>query len=144
MASLPILNLELLKGWVVPYILHLRKICGPGVYVPNWIGERFLKNPGEMLSLKLQVSPDFLEGQDPDVETIGPAFYKNYAETHNVPLVLGVGAAFLANATPEEISQRVKNYVEVGGKNGRFALYLCNLGATTPPENVRAAIVAVG
>jgi len=143
MSSLPILNLEILEEWVVPYILRLREICGPEVHVPNWVGERFLEKPEEMLAIKLQVSPGFLEGQDPDVETIGPAFYKEYAEEHNVPLVLGVGAGFLAQAKPEEVRQRVKDYVEVGGKNGRFALYLCNLGATTPPENVRAALEAV-
>jgi uroporphyrinogen-III decarboxylase len=143
MGSLPILNLEILEEWVVPYILRLREICGPEVYVPNWVGERYLEKPEEMLALKLQVSPEFLEGQDPDVETIGPDFYKEYAEEHNVPLVLGVGASFLAQAKPEEVSQRVKDYISVGGKNGRFALYLCNLGATTPPENIRAAIEVV-
>lgn len=139
-ASIPIVNLSMLKEWIVPYILRLRKICGPEVNVPNWIGEKYLKNPKEMLDLKLQVCPDFLEGQDPDVEALGPEFYKEYAGQHNVPLVLGVGASFLANSDPEEISERVKRYVEIGGENGRFALYLCNLGATTPPENVRAAI----
>jgi uroporphyrinogen-III decarboxylase len=41
------------------------------------------------------------------------------------------------------VTQRVKHYVEIGGRNGRFALYLCNLGPTTPPENVRAAVDAV-
>ena len=143
MASLPIVNLEMLEEWVVPYILKLRQICGPEVYVPNWIGERYLEQPEKMLALKLQVSPDFLEGQDPDVNTLGPATYKDYAEERDVPLVLGVGAEFLAHATPDEVSQRVGEYVKVGGRNGRFALYLCNLGATTPPDNLQAAIEAV-
>ena len=142
-ASLPILNLRLLEEWVVPYILRLREICGPEVYVPNWVGEKYLKQPEEMLALKLQVSPDFLEGQDPDVAALGPALYKEYAEAHDVPLVLGVGAGFMALSTPEEVRERVRHYVEVGGQNGRFALYLCNLGATTPPENIRAAVEAV-
>jgi hypothetical protein len=133
----------MLKEWVVPYILRLRELCGPQVYVPNWVGEKHLKKPAEMLALKLQVSPGFLEGQDPDVAALGPAFYKEYAEQHDVPLVLGVGASFMALSTPKEVRERVRHYVEVGGKNGRFALYLCNLGATTPPENVRAAIEAV-
>ena len=84
-----------------------------------------------------------MEGQDPDVNTIGPVFYKEFAEKHDVPLVLGVGARFMALAKPEEVSQRVKDYVQVGGENGCFALYLYNLGATTPPENVKAAIDAV-
>ena len=37
----------------------------------------------------------------------------------------------------------MRHYIEAGGKNGRFALLLCNLGATTPPENVIAAVEAV-
>jgi uroporphyrinogen-III decarboxylase len=79
-------------------------------------------------------------GQDPDVEALGPAFYKQYALRHGVPLILGAGAAFLATAGPEAVADRVRRYVEVGGRGGRFALYLCNLGASTPPENVRAAV----
>jgi hypothetical protein len=68
---------------------------------------------------------------------------KEYAEQHEVPLILGVGASFMALSTPEEVTNRVKRYIEIGGKSGRFALYLCNLGGTTPRENLRAAIDAV-
>ncbi len=118
-------------------------MCGPEVYVPNWVGESLLQEPEEMLALKLQVSPEFLEGQDPDVSTLGPAIYKSYSEKNDVPLVLGIGARFITQATPDEVRQRVQDYVKVGGRNGRFALYLCNLGATTPAENVRAALDAV-
>ena len=46
-------------------------------------------------------------------------------------------------AMPHSLVNRVKHYVEVKGRNGRFALYECNLGATTPRENVKAAIDAV-
>jgi len=142
-ASLPIVNLSILRDWVVPTIRQLREWCGPAVYVPNWVGDRYLKHPEEMFELKLEVCPAFLEGQDPDVQALGPALYKEYAERRSVPLVLGVGAGFLALSTPQEVTQRVKHYVEIGGENGRFALYLCNLGPTTPPENVRAAVDAV-
>ena len=87
--------------------------------------------------------PGFVEGQDPDVEELGPALYKEYANQKGVPLILGIGAAFLALNTPQEIANRVRHYIEVGGKDGRFALLLCNLGATTPPANVKTAIGAV-
>jgi len=143
MASLPIVNMNILEEWVVPYILCLKDICGPGIYVPNWVGERHLINPEEMLALKSQVSPEFIEGQDPDVEALGPVFYKSYAQERGLPLVLGVGASFMAHATPKEVEVRVKHYIEVGGKGGNFALYLCDLGASTPAENVKAAIEAV-
>ena len=142
-ASLPIVNMPILEEWITPYILRLREICGPEVYVPNWVGERYLKNPEELLELKLQVCPDFLEGQDPDVETLGPQVYKDYAVKQNVPLILGVGASFLASSEPEQISERIQEYVKVGGKGGRLALYLCNIGASTPAENVKAAVEAI-
>lgn len=142
-ASLPIVSPAILRDWVVPYILRLRELSGADVYVPNWVGERYLRNPAEMLDLKLRVCPGFLEGQDPDVEVLGPAVYKEHAQKNGVPLILGVGAGFLVLNSPSEVRERVRRYVETGGRNGRFALYLCNLGATTPADNVKAAVDAV-
>ena len=141
--SLPLVDLDIIKEWIIPYVVRLRELCGPEVYVPNWVGESYLKNPEELLDLKRQVCPELVEGQDPDVEKIGPDLYKKYAAKHNLPLILGNGAVFLATATPAEIAGRVKYYIETGGKKGRLILYLCNLGATTPPENVKAAVEAV-
>jgi len=139
-ASLPIVNLPVLRRWVSPYIQRLRELCGPEVYVANWVGEHYLPNPAEMLELKLAVGPGALWAQDPDVETLGPAVFKEFAVAHDVPLVLGVGAGFLSLAAPGDVEARVREYVEVGGRGGRFALYLCNVGATTPPANLRAAV----
>jgi uroporphyrinogen-III decarboxylase len=141
MASVPIVNPTILAKWVMPNILRVRERCGPQVYVPNWVGERHLKNPREMLALKLQVSPGFLEAQDPDVAELGPEIFKTYAEEHQRPLVFGLGASFMENATPDEVRQRTQYYLEVGTRNnGGFALYLCNLSAATPPENIHTAI----
>jgi uroporphyrinogen-III decarboxylase len=141
--SLPIVSPEIIRQWLIPSIARLRELCGPKVYVPNWVGEHYLRSPEEMLDLKAEVCPDFVEGQDPDVEKLGPLFYKRYAEKRNRPLVIGLGAAFLALSSPDEVVGRVKEYVQIGGRNGRFALYLCNLGATTPPENIKAAVETV-
>jgi hypothetical protein len=139
-ASLPIVNLPILKRWIIPSIQRLRELCGPEVYVANWVGERYLPNPAEMLNLKLAVGPGALWAQDPDVESLGPALFKDFAVAHDVPLVLGVGAGFLALAKPGDVEARVRTYVEVGSRGGRFALYLCNVGATTPAANLRAAV----
>lgn len=142
-SSLPIVNLDIIREWNVPYIMRLRELCGPEVHVPNWVGESHLKKPKQLLDLKRQVCPGFVEGQDPDVERLGPNLYKQYARHLQLPLILGVGAGFLATSTPAEVAARVRHYVEIGGKDGRFALYLCNLGATTPAENVNTAIETV-
>jgi len=139
-ASLPLVNLPLLQHWIVPSIQRLREFCGPEVFVANWAGERYLPNPVAMLELKLAIGPGALWAQDPDVETLGPAFFKEFTVAREVPLILGVGAGFLALSTPGEVEARVRKYVEIGGRGGRFALYLCNVGGTTPPVNLRMAL----
>jgi len=142
-ASPPILSPSFLVEWALPYIVRLRELCGEGVYVPNWVGDSCFDNPEEMFSYKLKACPKFLEGQDPDVEKIGPEKYKEYAEKHNVPLVLGIGSKFLAQASRKEVVDRVQNYIDIGGRGGRFVLYLCGLTKTTPPENIRAVIKTI-
>ncbi len=141
-ASVPIVNLRLLRDWAAHYIVRLRELTGLHVTVANWVGEAFLREPAAMLDLKLQACPDVLQGQDPDVERLGPAFYRAHADSRGVPLTLGIGAGFLAQATPGQIRDRVQHYVRAGGQAGRFSLYLCNVSGATPPENLRAAVAA--
>lgn len=143
LASLPIVNIKLMDEFIAPYVERLRAACGPHVIVPNWTGERYAKNPLEVMDIRLRVNPSFVEGQDPDVEALGPQFYKAYADKHDLPLLLGVGAVFLRKGTPEEIFNRVKHYVTVGGENGRLWIYLCNIEPGTPMENIKAAVRAV-
>jgi hypothetical protein len=142
-ASLPIVNLDILKNWILLHIERLWYLCEAQICMPNWISKSLLDNPAEMLKLKRQACPGFVEAQDPDVEKLGPEFYKKYANKNGLPLILEVDAVFLATASPEEVTQRVRQHIKVGGRNGRFAIYLCNLGATTPTVNVRAAVAAV-
>lgn len=141
-ASIPIVNLRILRDWAAPSILRLRAMCGDHVSVVNWVGERYLKRPDEMLDLKLTIGRGSIQGQDPDVEALGAEIYKDYANRKNVALSLGVGAAFLTNSAPDEIARRVQHYCQIGRQASRFSLYLCNVGRTTPPENLRAAIQA--
>ena len=120
-------------------------IASPGNMWPTPIcsklgGELNLKNPDELLNLILQVRPDFLEVQGPDVEAHSPQVFKDFAQNHNIPFIIDVGAAYLATSTPEALNDRVSNCVEVGRKNQSIALYLCNPGASTPPENVKSTV----
>ena len=142
-ASVPILSPTMIEEWVMPYIARLRDATHPDLSVPNWIGEAGLKEPLDLMDRKLTVTQHFIEGQDPDVEKLGPDYYVEYADRNDVPLVLGVGASFLALSSPSKVFDRVKHYVRTGMQHDRFALLLCNLGATTPEDNVRAAIAAV-
>ncbi len=143
MASLPVINEKIMAEWIVPYIEKLRHAFGPGLIVPNHTGERFSASPERFMDMRRRANPKFIEGQDPDVAKLGPEFYKQYAQKHDLPLLLGLGAAFLNNATPDDINRRVKHYIEVGNQNGRLWFYLCNLSPSTPDANIQAAVQAV-
>lgn len=139
MASLPIVNLDILENWVVPYNLRIVKECNAGVNVPNWTGEKYLKSQEDldrMFELKHQVCPDFMEGQDPDTEILGPEMYLRYAEKYNVPLILGIGAEFLKRASLREVIEKAQLYADTEERNTRGAsLYLCDIAPGTPKEN---------
>lgn len=141
-ASPPIVNLEILREWALPYIRRLQARFGSGVYVGNWVGERLLAEPQAMLDLKLAACGRYIQGQDPDAAALGAPYYKAYARQRDVPLILGVGAGFLATSTPAQVAERVRAYCRTGARGGRFALYLCNIGPTTPPANLHAAVEA--
>ena len=143
LASPPNESIEGLKEFDLKYLLKLRESFRNEAVVQNWWGESSVKEPEELLELKQLASPRIIIGQDPDVERIGPKIYKDFAKEHNVPLALGIGAGFLMRATLEEIKERVKRYVEVGKQAGKFFLYLCNVGANTPTENLDIAVEAV-
>ena len=142
LASLPLVNLNILSQWVIPAILRLREACGAEVNVSNWWGESWLKQPEQMLALKIRVCPHLLKAQDPDLEKLGAGFYQAIAAKYDVPLVLGLGAGYLARSTPEQVRQRVRQIIREAGENGRLALYLCSLNAATPRQNIMAAVEA--
>jgi hypothetical protein len=143
MASLPMVNERIMEEWLVPGIGQLQEVVGPKVCVPNWTGERYSKNPEKVMDFRRKVNPGFIQGQDPDIEVLGPEFYRDYADKHDLPLLLGIGAVFLNDATPEEVEARVKHYVEVGNRDGKLWFYLCNLSPTTPKDNIKAAVSAL-
>lgn len=143
MASMPLVNVHILKEFVIPYILRLKELCHQDVTVLNWWGESHLDDPQEMLELKLWISPKILQGQDPDVEKLGPALYKAFAVQKNTALILGIGNSFLQKATTTEIRKRIANYIKAAAPGGRFIIYFCYLSTETPTDNIREAVKAV-
>ncbi len=143
MASPPLVDIKILSEFIVPYILKLKELCGDEVTIINWWGDQYIKNPEEMLSLKLKISPAIIQGQDPDVEIIGPEFYKDFAVKNRTALVLGIGNIFLQNSGKDAIKSRIAHYNKSFSTGEKFMIYLCYLSAETPPENVREAVSAI-
>ncbi|MBM3732626.1 MAG: hypothetical protein FJW24_04015 [Acidimicrobiia bacterium] len=146
--SLPFITEDMVHEFSVPYLHKLRKLCGdrPGVRCDNWWGDAFAENAEKYWDIKLSVTPQYLKVQDPDCFRVGTERVRAYADTKGCALSFGVGTLILQKGTPEQITQRVHEYMEVGsrGPHGKkFFLYFCSFSAQTPAENVRIAVDAV-
>ncbi|MDO4556774.1 MAG: hypothetical protein Q4B70_16800, partial [Lachnospiraceae bacterium] len=51
---------------------------------------------------------------DPDLEKIGPKYFRDYADKAHSPLAFGISTSFLQSASVEEVVERVKRYTLVG------------------------------
>jgi uroporphyrinogen decarboxylase len=144
-SSLPLVTLEILEQFLVPYAKRLREICGE-VEVPIiglW-GESYLRDPIRFLNLKIALNCNReLYGFDPDVNKLGPEIYKRVANERNIPLRLGFDANLICKGPLIEIIDRVKYYIRVGAPNGRFYFFLNAIPMETPPEYVHAIVTAV-
>jgi 5-methyltetrahydrofolate--homocysteine methyltransferase len=146
--SLPFITEEMVHEFSVPYLHKLRKLCGdrPGVRCDNWWGDAFAENAEKYWDVKLSVTPQYLKVQDPDCFRVGTERIRAYADTKGCALSFGVGTLILQKGTPEQITQRVHEYMEVGSRGPygkKFFLYFCSFSAQTPAENVRIAVDAV-
>ncbi len=143
LASPPFLRVAQLREFVLPYLQKIGEHFADEGVVQNYWGESIVAEPGELLDFKREASPKILIVQDPDLAKVGPELCKEYAVEHDVALTLGIGADVMTMMSPTEIADRVKRYVEVGKPGGKFLLYLCSVDATTPAENLEAAVAAV-
>ena len=143
LCSPPMMNPSFIKKFSIPYIHRLRELCKQPVAVINWWGESHVKNPIELLTLKLDVAAGLIRAQDPDVAALGPEIFKEFAVKHKVVLELGVGSAVLNAGTADEITGRIKNYIQKASPGGQLILYLTNLNADTSPENIHVAVRAI-
>lgn len=146
--SLPFITEDILEEFSIPYLLKLRKLCGdkPGVRSDNWWGDTFAADLNKYWDTKLTVTPQYLKIQDPDIFRLGTERAREFADSRECALSFGVGTLLLQVGSPEDITRRIHEYMEVGsrGPHGKkFFLYLCSFSAQTPPENVRIAIEAV-
>ena len=80
---------------------------------------------------------------DPDVQLVGPEYYRKICDEQLAPLMFGLSTTILQDGTPEEVAEAVKSYV-LGGKAGvtPFLMFLSNIAPATPAINVRTAVEA--
>lgn len=140
LSSLPLFSEDMIAEFSIPYIVRLKELCGGMFTVRNWVGDSKSKNIESYWAKKLAVGSRILEVQDPDLHKIGVNKVLEYAEKRELPVILGVGAEFLANSETDTIVARVKEYLTAGTDRKRRILYLCNLDYNFSPEKLKAII----
>jgi hypothetical protein len=67
---------------------------------------------------------------------------KAFARGRDVYITAGIDATLLCEGPPHAIVERVKHYIDVLGRDGNFAIYLNQIPAETPAEQIHAAVAA--
>ena len=141
-ASPPMITLDMMDEYVVAYTERLRSKLGDKVVTRgNW-GDAESRDPERFMAQKLKCSPRVLSTLDPDLYSIGPQRVKAFAKDRDVYITAGIDATLLCEGPAEAIVQRVKQYIDVLGRDENFAIYLNQIPAETPAEHIHAAVAA--
>jgi uroporphyrinogen-III decarboxylase len=142
MSSLPLASLKIIDQFSLKYILRLQENLG-NLGTRAWRGESMLKDPRNLLDLKLKANPKFLDCVDPDVFNLGPEYFYRYAMEKNISLTFGIDPKLLTDGSPEEVSKRILNYMGRGCPAKGLTIHLMHIPVGTPEENITAAVETV-
>lgn len=147
--SAPMVSLDLLDEFVRPYARRVNdnlKKYGLAYGASGMWGFRSFSK-GEDRERFLEITIDScgsVNSLDPDVSDIGVDYFIDAANRKNRPLTIGLGTAFLEQATPDEVVERVKHYLLSGRKaKAGFSFMLNNITPNTSVENINALIAAL-
>ena len=72
-----------------------------------------------------------------------PHWVKEYADTHGKqPIFLGLNGRFTRDSKPEQIVAKLRQWIDVMGRDGKLAINIANIPADTAPEHVFIAAAA--
>jgi uroporphyrinogen-III decarboxylase len=145
-ASPPIVNVEILEEFVMPYVARMNEKAGNVTSMGYWGYSYLYKHPErfyKMLGLMASVSPGALMCLDPDVAKTGPEPYVEYAREKKMSLMLGLDTLLLQNGPLSRIVEQCRRYVLAGAKAERLVMFFNDVSVHTAPENVHTAIAAI-
>ena len=145
-ASPPIVTVEILEEFVMPYILRINEKIGNVTGQGYWGYSYLFKDPVKfcrMLELMASVSPKTLSCLDPDVALTGPEPYVQFARGKKMSLRLGLDTLLLQEGPMRKIVERCRRYIMVGSQAESLSISFNDISIHTPPRNVHTAIAAV-
>ena len=145
-ASPPIVTVEILEEFVMPYILRMNEKIGNVTGQGYWGYSYLFKDPVKflrMLELMASVSPKTLSCLDPDLALTGPEPYVQFARGKKMSLRLGLDTLLLQEGPMRKIVERCRRYIMAGSLAESLSISFNDISIHTPPRNVHTAIAAV-
>jgi len=141
-ATIPNVTCEIMREFVVPYTQLLNAKCGE-VLSAGMGGERFLKNPLDLLEIQRMTNPYVVSAHEPNVSAIGLATYLDFALANKMDLLIGISPGFLVEKSPVEIADKVREYISAVKCRCGLHFDLAYVPPNLPEERLRVLIETV-
>jgi uroporphyrinogen-III decarboxylase len=160
-AAFPNLTPEMTDEWVVPSALRLKQRgkkelkmrVSAGAAAADYCEEDPAKFNKEImfkcLTVALKLMPMDLtmtvmgRTQDWNMEWVQEFALKNKKRGRKLPIYASLNGRFVRDSTPQQIVHKIREWINIMGRDGGLLFFIGNVPADTPPVNVHTAFQAV-
>jgi len=160
-AAFPNLTPEMVDEWVVPSAMRLRergkKELGLTVMAGLAAADYCEEDPAKFdkqimfkcwaIARKLFIMDVALSAmgrtQDWPMEWLQEFAVANGKGRRKLPVYASLNGRFMRDSTPEQIVDKIRQWIDILGRDGRLLFFIANVPADTPPAHIHTAVHAV-
>ena len=156
-ASFPNLTVEMIEEWVLPSAIRMKERgkqefkmkVEAGIGAADYTEEDPGKFDKERMFKAMAMAGKFF-ANDVAFMMQGPThlfdmrWVQEYAETKGkgkkIPMIIGINGRFIRDATPVQIINKLMEWIDIMGRDGRFAVMFANVPVDTNPLNIHTVM----
>ncbi len=160
-AAFPDLTPELVEEWIVPYALRFNARCkkelgmttAAGTAAADYCEEDPAKFDKQIMfkcwdtaykTMPLKVAFSGMgRTQEWNMRWLQEFAVSRGKGGHKLPVMASLNGRFVRDSTPAEIVAKIREWIDILGRDGGLIFFIGNVPADTPPVNVHTAIRAV-
>ena len=160
-AAFPNLTPEMVDEWVVPSALRLKKRgkkelnmrVGAGVAAADYCEEDPAKFNKEIMFKCFTIARKMMpmnmtmtimgRTQDWDMRWVQEYSVKNKNWWRKIPIYASLNGRFVRDSKPQQIVDKIREWINIMGRDGGLLFFIGNVPADAPPVNVHTALQAV-
>ena len=160
-AAFPDLTPELVEEWIVPYSLRFNARCkkelgmtaSAGTAAADYCEEDPAKFDKAVMfrcwdaaykTFPMKVAFSGMgRTQDWNMEWLQEYAVSRGKGGHKIPIMASLNGRFMRDSQPAEIVDKIREWIDIMGRDGALLVFIGNVPADTPPVNVHTSIHAV-